>query len=131
MVLILFLIILAGCSDRGAELPTTPNGGTEPPSGQAVSFRKDIQPILNARCAISGCHIAPNPASGLDQSSYANLMKGAGGVLVVISKDVENSSIVRRLEGRDTPRMPLIGAPLSPEQIALIRKWIDEGAKDN
>ncbi|MBI4529899.1 MAG: hypothetical protein HY709_00100 [Candidatus Latescibacteria bacterium] len=126
-----FLIVLASCADRGTESPTAPDGGTEPPPEQGVSFRQEIQPILNTRCAIVGCHIAPNPANGLDLSSYANLMKGAGGVRVVIPNDAQNSTIIKRLEGRETPRMPLVGTPLFAEQITLIRKWIDEGAKEN
>jgi hypothetical protein len=126
-----FLIVLAGCADRGTELPITPDDGNEPPPQQGVSFLQEIQPILNARCAIVGCHAVPNPANGLDLSSYTNLMKGAGGVRVVIPNDAQNSTIIKRLEGREMPRMPLVGTPLSAEQITLIRKWIDEGAKEN
>src|SRR5262249_8401515 len=48
---------------------------------------------------------------------------------IVAPGNGENSRLLQRLLGENgEARMPLGGDPLKPEQIALIRKWIDEGA---
>jgi len=49
----------------------------------------------------------------------------------IVSGDPDRSQVVQFIEGRrgEEHRMPLGGAPLTAEQIALIRRWIAEGAK--
>lgn len=123
-----WLVALAviACSDLGDPVDPVP---PEP-----VSLSADIQPIFNARCAVSGCHVQPAPQGGCDLSegqSYANIVSvrsqtfpgervtpgsPAGSVLYVL---VEGGS------------MPQLGGPLPSSQIELIRRWIAEGALDN
>ena len=38
-----------------------------------VSFSQDIYPIFQVKCAFSGCHASPNPADGIDLSTWANV----------------------------------------------------------
>lgn len=48
----------------------------------------------------------------------------------IIPGDHRNSELYRRIISQDTTlRMPLDAAPLSEEEISLISRWIDEGAK--
>ena len=95
-----------------------------------VSYSSDIQPILNANCAGSSCHVG-GMANGLSLSDYASLMNGGNSGDVVIPGDPDNSVIIGRLEGVIMPQMPLGGNPLSAGQIRLIRDWITQGAHDN
>jgi len=60
--------------------------------------------------------------------SLQGLLTGAVNGKVVIPGNSQESHIVRRLLGLEQPQMPYGGPPLPPEQIDLIRKWIDEGA---
>ena len=47
----------------------------------------------------------------------------------IVAGDSENSVLVRRLPGLDgEDRMPLDKDPLPESQIAVIRRWIDQGA---
>jgi len=95
-----------------------------------VSYASDIQPIFNAGCAGSSCHIGGN-ANGLRLNDRANLMQGGNSGDVVIPGDAENSILIKRLDGRLTPRMPFGGSALPTDDIQTIRDWIDEGALDN
>ncbi|MBV9937951.1 MAG: DUF1553 domain-containing protein [Acidobacteriaceae bacterium] len=55
-------------------------------------------------------------------------MKGSDYGPVVVPHKAEGSRMMRRLLAQDRPQMPYGGPPLSPDQIATIRKWIDSGA---
>ena len=84
----------------------------------AVDFTRDIQPILESRCF--GCH-GPKAAS---ISMRLDVRE------VVTPGNSEQSLIVRRLLGLDgLTRMPKGGEPLPSADIALIRAWIDQGAR--
>lgn len=89
-----------------------------------VDFARDIQPIFRQSCV--GCH-GPSQANAglrLDQKSSA-LQYGARRVT---PGSVENSFLYHRLTGNDFGmQMPPTG-PLKPEQIAVIKRWIEEGA---
>ena len=93
----------------------------EPPPG--VSFQENILPILQASCAVPGCHAAPNPRKGLNLETYADFEKGG----VFNPGDSKGSVVIRRIDGGGMPP----GAPLAEEQIQLFKDWIDEGAKNN
>ena len=93
----------------------------EPPPG--VSFQEDILPILQASCAVQGCHAAPNPPKGLNLETYADFEKGN----VFNPGDSDNSVVIQRIDGGGMPP----GAPLGNDQIQLFKDWIDEGAENN
>ena len=89
----------------------------------AVTFQEDILPILQASCALPGCHAAPNPARGLNLETYAGFEKGG----VFNPGDSKNSKVVQRIDGGGMPP----AGPLPKDQIQLFKDWIDEGAQDN
>jgi mono/diheme cytochrome c family protein len=91
-----------------------------------VSFSGDIQPLFNTYCTV--CH---GPEGGLDLTSYSTIMAGGLSGPAVVSGNSGASLLVQRLEGTVPPVMPPIGLPLTNEEIALIRTWIDEDALDN
>lgn len=120
--LLLAPLLLAGCGSKEANKP-------------GVSFTKQITPILQQHCL--ECHVPNKPgqlASGLDMSTYEGLMKGTKfGPVITPGKSV-SSTLVILVEGRADPsiNMPHGGrAPLSQDQIHLIRLWIDQGAQNN
>ena len=51
----------------------------QPVPAPGVSFQEDILPILQASCAVQGCHADPNPQRGLNLETYAGFEKGNGG----------------------------------------------------
>jgi len=135
-VLVSFSIYGSGCSSSGGKTPTimqtaaNTNPSTNPSSEGGVSYSKDIQPIFTNSCAISNCH-GTNPPSGLKLTSYADFNKGGTIGKAYVVGNSADSLVIKRLEGKIKPRMPRGGVPLSPDQIKMIKDWIDAGAKDN
>ncbi len=93
--------------------------GAEP-----VDYRKDIRPVLQARCF--ACHGALNQKGKLRVDSIAAL--AARGVIE--PGQPADSELYRRVSSTDAKtRMPPEGHALSAEQIAKIKAWIEQGAK--
>jgi hypothetical protein len=102
-----------------------------PPPRSPVTFSA-IEPIIAGGC--HDCHAWEDNGrgSGYDMESFDALLDGAyrGGAhrRDIIPGDAENSPLIQYIEGRRQPRMPYREWPLSPAQIALFRRWIDDGA---
>lgn len=101
---------------------------------QQISLAEDIVPIFRGRCV--SCH-QPGGAgfekSGLDLTSYEGLMKGTKYGPMVIPGDPQVSNLMWLLDWRASPqlRMPHGQKKLSWCDRMAIRKWIQQGAKDN
>jgi len=94
---------------------------------RSVEFERDVHPILKTSCY--PCHSGPQPRSGLRLDAQATAMRGGVGGVVIVPGNSGGSRLVHRIEGTGgEPRMPLGRTPLTPEQIAILRTWIDQGA---
>lgn len=100
-----------------------------------VSFKKDVQPLLKDYCI--SCHSPGGKgfeASGLDLRSYESLMKGTKFGPVVKPGDSLGSTFVTLIEGQAHPavNMPFdIKGTLSKHKIAILRQWVNQGARNN
>lgn len=95
---------------------------------EPVSFKKDIAPILLNNCL--ACH-GPKKAEGSYRidTFERSLAAGDSGVNGFKAKELEGSEAFRRIiETNPKERMPLDGDPLPPEQVALLKRWLEEGA---
>ena len=93
-----------------------------------VTYAKDIEPILNAKC--STCHNSLKTEGKLDMSSYELLMKGGGRGSPIVPGASAGSLLVKLCGRTAKPTMPPRSeTPLSPEELALVKLWIDQGAK--
>ncbi len=98
-----------------------------------VSYARDIDPIINIRCA--ECHSSEGEGkhvSGLDLTNYDGLMKGTnqGGKMITPGSAIGSSFMVM-VTRKDHLRMPFGKSPLADDEIRAIRSWIDQGAKNN
>ena len=125
-----FLLALSACQSEVID------NTVAPPTGPVVSFSESVLPLLTSSCGGSGCHVGES-FSGVRLDSFGAIRSSLGaqyGVVVVQPSDVAGSPIVDKIS-TSTPefgvRMPFGRAPLSGEQIGIIRTWIEEGAKDN
>ncbi|MFT5153309.1 MAG: hypothetical protein ACI841_003309, partial [Planctomycetota bacterium] len=93
-----------------------------------VEFQRDVLPVLEEHCL--ECHGADQQSGELRLDSMASAYSGGGsGEPGVIPGDSSNSELFRRIVAQDDElRMPAKAEALKPEQIALIRNWIDQGA---
>lgn len=136
--LALMVLLLSGCP--GVSIPPGP-------TGDVVSFSRQIQPIFDANCII--CHVSGGIAGeilllnaeesfdallNLEEEKEEEHEMGMHGALVVPG-DAEASYLFQKVSLDSPPeggaRMPLGGPPLSDEDIVLIRDWIDQGALNN
>jgi Protein of unknown function (DUF1553)/Protein of unknown function (DUF1549)/Planctomycete cytochrome C/Concanavalin A-like lectin/glucanases superfamily len=127
----LLALILAVTSALLAAKPQAtnqaPNPARQATNSGSVVFPTQIRPILASRCY--PCHGPDVQQHGLRMDSLQALLTGGMNGKVVIPGNSQESHIIRRLLGLDQPQMPYGGPPLPPEQIELIRKWIDQGAQ--
>ncbi|AGA35278.1 hypothetical protein TVNIR_3648 [Thioalkalivibrio nitratireducens DSM 14787] len=103
-------------------------------SDPVVSFSAQVQPILDNRCV--ECHTPGERGyeeSGLELASYESLMKGTRYGPVVEPGEPLISVLNQLVEGRADPSisMPHERHPLPASEIALLRDWVAQGAKDN
>jgi hypothetical protein len=98
-----------------------------------ISFSKHVGPLFQQKCARGGCHTGSDPAGSLNlgyPGSYIALTNH--NPTLIYNGDGQNSLLMKRLDGRIQPRMPLPGsAQLTQNQIDGVKIWIDEGAQDN
>jgi WD40 repeat protein len=93
-----------------------------------VDYRAEIQPILFKKCAF--CHRDNITEGGLDMGTYETLMKGGRRGKPIIPGNGAKSLLYLAAGRTKKPYMPPRGEKeLTPQELALIKVWIDQGAK--
>ena len=113
MKLVIFLLVLVGSGcyyDKEAILYPKANDC----SNTSTSFSRDIFPIIQANCAVAGCHDAASTNKGGPFTNYSQIQFKA----FIIKSQVVTGSMPR-------------GGSLSASQIKLISCWVDAGALNN
>ena len=124
-------LLVAGCTEAGDPLFVAVDVPLIDDS-QPVDFASQVLPIFEARC--TPCHIPPSALGGLQLHDHASALAGgqsAPGRATVVPCDPDDSFLIDKVENRPPAAgspMPLTGAPLSVEQVMLLRRWIAEGA---
>jgi hypothetical protein len=100
-----------------------------PPAAPPVSFINDVAPILKENCF--GCHGAKNPKGKLDMTKFGTFTKGGTKGKPFHAGKPDDSYIMQALQFTDRRRMPPpdVCDALPPEKIAVIQRWIADGAK--
>jgi mono/diheme cytochrome c family protein len=128
-VAILGMAIIASADDKTAT--SLPPASTK----SGVTYATDIKPIFDASCV--KCHSGDRPRGKLKLDTLANALKdGKEGHDVIPGKSADSMLVqmVAHLSDDQMDWMPPVHnkldlKPLTPEQIGLIRAWIDQGAK--
>ena len=103
-------------------------GSAGPVAKPPVDFEREIAPIFAAKCL--PCHGPEKQRSGYRLDVRATALEGGElSAPNIRAGDAEASPLVRNISGADADMtMPPKGEPLSEAEIALVRRWIDEGA---
>jgi len=132
------MLLLAACENPDPHLfpdPFDPGDG-----GGTVSLKRQVQPLFTLHCI--ACHGGANPEAqlSLESGRLFDPVIGAVGVesweqpplLRIEPGASDRSYLVHKLTGSGIvgERMP-VGGALRPEEIDVIREWIDDGAPDN
>jgi hypothetical protein len=91
----------------------------------ALSYEKDIFPILRARCL--GCHQGEHPQAGFDARTLGRVLEGGHSGAAVTPGSAENSLLYRTVASGKMPPAP--ATPLNASELARIKQWINSGAK--
>ena len=106
--------------------------GVPTPSSR-VDYNRDIRPILSEKCY--ACHGPDHQTrkAGLRLDQRADAFQALkSGAFALVPGDVSKSELVHRVTTTDPDDlMPPVksGKKLSPAQVELLRRWVQEGAK--
>ena len=100
-----------------------------------ASYKNDVVPIIHDYCL--NCHEQGGKGyekSGLNMTTYESLMKGTKFGAVIKPGDSFTSILIQVIEGRvhASIKMPYgMNGGLAMDKIAILKKWVNQGAKDN
>jgi mono/diheme cytochrome c family protein len=99
------------------------------PAAEPVDYLSDIKPILSKHCV--NCHGAQKQRSGLRLDTAKSVLEGGNSGPAVVPGKSSESLLVQAVGGvgKVKPMPPPEQPRLSGEQIALLKHWIDQGAK--
>ena len=97
-------------------------------AAEPVSFRGEVAPLLHRRCA--ACHGEENAKGGYRLDSFERMGKAgeSEAAPLVAGKPGESELHARLIEQDANDRMPQKADALPAAEIALIERWIKEGA---
>lgn len=152
-----FLIVGLSLSGASAFAEPAPARLPPPAAKSGVTYAADIRPLFEVSCF--RCHGADRQKGKLRLDSLAAVLKGSEDGPVVIPGDSAKSPLVVAIARLDPdsamppmrkphgggpnkgaapagsrpaggpPGAPPPAQPLTPEQVGLVRAWIDQGAK--
>jgi len=120
----LILLVIAICLVSGYAVFRSTSSEAAP--NAAVSYSRDVQPLLESRCA--KCHMGEHVSEGLDMKTYESLMTGSQNGPVITPGDADDSLLIQKVIAGEMPKR---GPKLTPVQIQLLTDWIDAGAPNN
>lgn len=97
-----------------------------PTPAPKIKFSRDILPLMQEDCAV--CHSGSAAPGGYSQETAAKFLAGGRHGAAAVPGKSKDSTLVKYLTGELKPQMPP-GEPWPVDKIALVRRWIDEGAK--
>jgi uncharacterized protein DUF1553/uncharacterized protein DUF1549/cytochrome c len=97
------------------------------PAAAAVDFVQDIQPILSKHCY--QCHGAHKQEAAFRLDHKPSALKGGDFGIAIVPGKADDSRLMHAVLGTNPKiRMPRKGDPLSADQVAKLKSWIDAGA---
>ncbi len=113
--------------------PPKPIEVNVPKRSAPVSYAKDVADLLDAKCA--GCHGAALAENKLNMETVAGMLKGGKRGPSIRPGKADESLLFKMAAHRVEPVMPPKDKkdlkPLTPEELGLLKLWIDAGAKDD
>ena len=106
-----------------SQLPPTPTPEPTQAGGEALTYNGAIGKIFQNTC--SGCH-GEGGSQGLNLTTYQGVMAGSQNGPVIVPGDSGASLLVQKQSG-DQPHF----GQLTPDELELVKKWIDAGAPEN
>ena len=84
-----------------------------------------MQPIIAKRCL--ECHSQDKRKGGLSLATYGDALDGGRNGPAIRPGNSARSLLIHRVTGAVEPQMPKDEDPLTTAELALVRRWIDQG----
>jgi WD40 repeat protein len=122
-----FLLLAASVAAFGAPIPVH-----ELHREGRVDFGREIYPLLKKNCL--ACHNSTKAKADLNLESPALMRKGGESGPAIIAGKADESLLMKSATHLEDPPMPPPGnkvkaANLSPDELGLLKLWIDQGAE--
>ncbi|MFK7777402.1 MAG: DUF1549 domain-containing protein, partial [Gimesia sp.] len=111
-------------------LPAMVSAREKVPDPAKVDFLKQIKPLFQAKC--NSCHGREMQEGGFRLDLKSRALEGGDSGPAIKPGESQKSDLYHRIIGTgDNEKMPPEGegTPLSTTEIALVKRWIDQGAK--
>ena len=125
----LLLLAALATSARAEDGPIVP---IAPDRESPVSYLGEIVDLLDARCL--GCHNTAISENGLNIEEVSGMIAGGDAGPALVPGKADESLLYLLAAHRAEPIMPPAGEDLgamTPEELGLLRRWIDQGAIDD
>jgi WD40 repeat protein len=96
---------------------------------EAIDYTKDVLPIFTAKCTV--CHSGSEQKGKFDMGTFAAIMKGGRRGVAIIAGKPMDSLLYTYSSHNKAPVMPpkTEENPLTPNEVAILKLWIEQGAK--
>jgi cytochrome b subunit of formate dehydrogenase len=102
--------------------PPPPTTAPVAPPEEVVTWDAGIAALMEAKCV--SCHGSANRLGGLDLSTYAAAMEGGDSGPAIVPGEYQTSLLISRQASGSHP------GQLTPEELELVRHWIEIGAPE-
>lgn len=131
----LLSVLAFGCGavalaqDKKKDPPATPIVVPHLDRKEPVTYEKDVAPIFKNKCQV--CHAGNLTEGKFDLGTHAALMKGGKKGAAIVPGKAEESQLWLRASHRHEKIMPpkAENNSLTPNEVAILKLWIDQGAK--
>ena len=121
--LVLAALGTVAIASSAATVPELP-----PPVERDVEFARDVEPILHTRCY--ACHGPSVQTNGLRFDQHEAVLAGGYSGPAIKPSDSAGSPLIHRVASTEEGyRMPPVGPVLTPQEVGILRAWIDQGVQ--
>src|SRR5687768_15559409 len=116
----------------GASLIGAPISIREPTRNDPIDFAREIYPLLKRNCL--ACHNSTKAKADLNLESPDLMRKGGESGPVIVAGKADESLLLKSAAHLEEPPMPPPGnkvkaTDFSPDELGLLKRWIDQGAQ--
>lgn len=97
--------------------------------GKKPTYDEDVLPVFKQHC--TNCHGNDKQKGGLNLATFSALQQGGSSGVVVMPGDPGKSRVYSLAAHAEEPKMPPKGDRIPEAQLALVKLWIEQGAREN
>lgn len=107
---------------------STATAKNDVPDASPLVAWPQVAALFEANC--TSCHEPGEQKGGLDLTTFRAALAGGGSGQSIVPGDPDQSRLYRQITLQEKPFMPRNADPLTKEQTALVRTWIEHGAAE-